>query len=115
MSVESVAAARFEKEARYAVGRALLKKFSRSGSGSSGRGIDEGRAAQLAERGVTGPELMDLLMSVAREASVNAQQELRDQRWSLIHEAERLAVESDSLSMHLFVQRMRPGGDVEPE
>lgn len=115
MSVESVAAARFEKEARYAVGRALLKKFSKSGSGSSGRGIDENRAAQLAERGITGPELMDLLMGVAREASVNAQRELRLTQGALRSEAQRLAVESDSLSMHLFVQRMTPRGEVEAE
>lgn len=108
-NVPRVGSAEFERNARYAVGRALLEKFSKSGSGSSGRGIDEGRAEKLAERGMTGEELMELLMAVAMRASKHAQDESSMLQWSIIQEAERIAVASDSLALYKFIQaRKKP-------
>lgn len=108
-NVPRVASAEFERNARYAVGRALLDKFSKSGSGSSGRGIDENRATKLAERGMTGDELMELLMGVATHASEYAQSEASMLQWSIIREAERIAVASDSLALYQFIQaRKKP-------
>lgn len=101
-----VGSKKFERGARWAVGSALLKFVRKRGSnsGSSGGGMDQDRANQIAERGMTGEELMELLADVSTEAYKEAMSAANSLQWSILAEAERVAVASDSLALYQFIQ-----------
>ena len=94
----------FEDEAKRAVGTALLFRVSRGG-GSHGHGMDERRANDLAAEHLDGDALYELLLDVARRAAADADREAAWARSRIIDEARKVAVRSDSLSLHRFVEK----------
>lgn len=88
---------------RTAAGAALLFHVSSSG-GSHGPGIDEARAEAVAKK-INGPELLALLENAAREGAEDADRRLSFGRARIIDEVRRLAEKSDSLALHLFIEK----------
>ncbi len=96
---------RLDGAAKHAVGESLLFRISTSG-GSSGDGIDEHRAADIAAEGINGEDLYELLIDVARRATEDAEREVYWMKQRLLEGAAAVAEKSDSLTMHRFVEEL---------
>lgn len=94
---------RFDEVAVRAVGAALLFRESRNG-GSFGAGIDEARAARVADDRLDGLELYALLLDVANRAVERSESEARFFKADVVREVKKLAERTDSLTLHRFIE-----------
>ncbi|WIE81252.1 hypothetical protein [Curtobacterium sp. MCSS17_016] len=94
-----------ERVARDAVGSSLLFRLS-PGGGSSGYGIDERRAADIAKGGIDGDALYELLLDVARRAADEVEREVVWAKRRMLEGASAVAEKSDSLTLHRFVGQL---------
>lgn len=94
-----------EKAARHAVGGSLLFRISRTG-GNVGHGADERRAAKIATDGIGGEELYELLLDVARRAAEEVERNVHWVKQRMLQGASAVAENSDSLSLHRFVEQL---------
>lgn len=96
----------FEDVAREAVGTVLLFRVSPKGgshgSKSTNYAIDRGRADNVGS--LTGAELYDLLLAVARRACEEAERQSDWERHSIVRAAKDVAEKSDSLTLWRFIE-----------
>lgn len=107
LSPADVKLARFEQVATDAITRALLYRVSPRSGGLITPDATAARVKREAGKGFTGEELMELLRQVALRAVEDADHQAHSFRSSVVHELDRVAEMSDSLTIHRYAEQLR--------